>query len=446
MPGLEETENEFRWRLQEPSLFKPDSFRSKEITAGVSLIMGKKEGSDTMEAQALRFDKSKFNKEEARKWIEEHKGKFSQEEGVLIYELPETFNISDVEIFATGQWNGDKYIDSDLEDIVRSFEETKLMIKPYLKLGHDDDQLLAQRDGLPAIGWVDRLKKIGNKLIADFSNVPKKIYELIKAGAYRRISSEIFFNAKIDNKTYPKLLKAVSLLGGDTPAVQNLNDIISLYNLDIDNKIYKDKNEIKTYEFQINEEGDMPKPDEKPNDEKQMQDAGGVEGKIKELEKQIAELIAERDTLKKSMAVKDEELKAKDAKCTELEQSFSITKEELEKSKIVSKEKEIEIEVDKIISDPKTFAMPADKDVLKTLIFHLDTSEIKKYKVGEEEKTVADMFRMLLNREQVKLNTEEQSETGETSNVDNSALHNKALKYAKENNVDYKTALFEISK
>jgi hypothetical protein len=44
------------------------------------------------------------------------------------------------------------------------------------------------------------------------------------------------------------------------------------------------------------------------------------------------------------------------------------------------------------------------------------------------------------------LNTEEQSETGETSNVDNSALHNKALKYAKENNVDYKTALFEISK
>ena len=114
--------------------------------------------------------------------------------GLKKHELPETFEINDVEIFACGNWNGDKYTDEDLENIARSFEETKPSLKPYLKIGHDDNQLLAQRDGMPAVGWVERIKKIGNKLFADFCDVPKKVYDLIKAGAYKRISSEIFFN------------------------------------------------------------------------------------------------------------------------------------------------------------------------------------------------------------------------------------------------------------
>ena len=40
MPNLDETENEFRYRLKDPSKFDPKSLRYKEITDGVSLIVG----------------------------------------------------------------------------------------------------------------------------------------------------------------------------------------------------------------------------------------------------------------------------------------------------------------------------------------------------------------------------------------------------------------------
>ena len=66
-------------------------------------------------------------------------------------------NISGVEIFSCGEWNGDEYTIDDLNSIVSTFEETKVGVRPYLKLGHDEEQKLLQEDGLPAAGWVDRI-------------------------------------------------------------------------------------------------------------------------------------------------------------------------------------------------------------------------------------------------------------------------------------------------
>lgn len=433
MPGLDETENTFRWRLQDPDLFDPDSFRTKNISTGISLVLGKKKGKTTMEAQSLMFDKSKFNKEQARQWIKDHKDKFTEIEEVMKYDLSDTFDISDVEIFATGEWNGDKYNDEDLEDIVRAFEETKPTLKPYLKLGHDDEQLLAQRDGMPAVGWIERLRKIGGKLIADFANVPKKVYELIKTGAYRRVSSEIFFNIKIGEKTFPRALKAVSLLGADTPAVSNLNDIISMYAA----KVYiADKDCVtKHYEFNKIEGGTNMNELEKLQTEKD------------ELAKQFEEVKAENEDLKKEGEEKDKKIEEGDKKVEEAKKEGEEAKEEIKKNKIEARRKEISGEVDKMIADPKTFAMPVDKDILCKLIEHHETAEVKTYKFGDEEKTVTAMFTELLSRERVTLNTEGKSQIGETGgNEDNSALHSQALKFAKENNVSYTDALISVSK
>lgn len=144
-------------------------------------------------------------------------------------EAPQTYNIENVEIFEAGKWNGEEYTEKDLDDIVSSFNEIGGKIKPFVKLGHSEKQDLLQKDGLPAAGWITGLKRVGSKLVANFSSVPEKIYQLIKANAYGRFSSEIFWNLKDEGKTYRRVLRAVALLGADTPAVTSLDDFINLY-------------------------------------------------------------------------------------------------------------------------------------------------------------------------------------------------------------------------
>ena len=126
----------------------------------------------------------------------------------------------DAEIFSTGTWNGDKYSEQDLEDIIVNFNALADTVKPPVKLGH------AWKEGQPALGWVKSLKRAGNKLIATLSDVPQIVYEAIKAGRYKRVSSEIYWNYKSTaGKTFNYVLKAVALLGSDIPAVSDLKDL-----------------------------------------------------------------------------------------------------------------------------------------------------------------------------------------------------------------------------
>jgi outer membrane biosynthesis protein TonB len=71
MPGIDETENEWRYRVRDPDLF--EKFRRKEITDGVAIIYGKLKGKDEWEIQAYRFSKERFKtKEQVRKWLKKH--------------------------------------------------------------------------------------------------------------------------------------------------------------------------------------------------------------------------------------------------------------------------------------------------------------------------------------------------------------------------------------
>jgi len=135
----------------------------------------------------------------------------------------------EMEIFAVGTWNGKKWTTADLDAMVKAFEDTREKLKPYLKLGHDDGQKLLQKDGYPSAGWVTALKRVGDRLVASISGIPAKIKELIARKAYGRVSSEIYMNVDIEGKKYARALKAVALLGGDTPAVTSLDDAINLY-------------------------------------------------------------------------------------------------------------------------------------------------------------------------------------------------------------------------
>lgn len=141
--------------------------------------------------------------------------------------------ITGVEIFSAGTWNGDAYTVEDLNEMVRAFTENSVGARPHLKIGHDPKQTVAKElmksDGMPALGWIERLYVQGEKLVADFSDVPEKLFSLVQKKAYRKVSSEIFHNIKIGEKKYKKMLAAVALLGADMPGVMNLKDIMSSY-------------------------------------------------------------------------------------------------------------------------------------------------------------------------------------------------------------------------
>lgn len=137
----------------------------------------------------------------------------------------ETVDVPAIEIMAEGTWKNDSYSRSDLDSMVTAFTDLSGKLDPPVKLGHDDKQKLAQKDGYPAVGWVSRLYRKGGKLIADLRDVPKRIADLISVGAYQKISSEIYFDKEVDGTVYPRVLKAIALLGGDMPAVKDIRSI-----------------------------------------------------------------------------------------------------------------------------------------------------------------------------------------------------------------------------
>lgn len=65
-------ENEHSARVKNPGSFQPDSFRRKELSDGVSVIMGKLKGESSMTAQAYRFKADKFTAKQARDWLKEN--------------------------------------------------------------------------------------------------------------------------------------------------------------------------------------------------------------------------------------------------------------------------------------------------------------------------------------------------------------------------------------
>ena len=96
--GFTEAENQIRYRVREPEDFRPDTFRTIQLTGtkGVSSIIGKlkpdkvPEGHspDSMVVQAIRFDKdADWTKDKARKWVEQHSGG-SLREALVIGDLP----------------------------------------------------------------------------------------------------------------------------------------------------------------------------------------------------------------------------------------------------------------------------------------------------------------------------------------------------------------------
>lgn len=125
--------------------------------------------------------------------------------------------IRNVEILKTGTHKGLKFTRDDLDKIVDAFKA--LDFRPPVKLGHDD------APGAPAVGWVENVRRVGDKLVADFGDIPKRIHEMVRERMFDTVSSEVFVNLERSGKKFARALRAVALLGANIPAVPGLKPL-----------------------------------------------------------------------------------------------------------------------------------------------------------------------------------------------------------------------------
>lgn len=133
------------------------------------------------------------------------------------------------EIAAVGIWPASstlKLTVEDLDGIVAAFNALGLSGRVPLKFGHNDEQPIT--DGQPAIGWVERVYRKGDRLLSDWVDVPEVVARAIQKKLYKFVSVELLKNVRAGNRVIPWVLDAVALLGADQPAIGNLAELSAL--------------------------------------------------------------------------------------------------------------------------------------------------------------------------------------------------------------------------
>jgi hypothetical protein len=141
--------------------------------------------------------------------------------------------LKEVELFSTGVHRGKNFDKGELDEISTNFQKFGKLVKPPMVLGHDENQEILQNSGLPAAGWTVATKVVPkdgeHKLVADFSDVPEVVKDVIGRKAYKRISVELYPNFKEGGSEHGLMLRRVGLLGADVPEVKNLQDVVNMY-------------------------------------------------------------------------------------------------------------------------------------------------------------------------------------------------------------------------
>ncbi|MCK9569887.1 ChaB family protein [Candidatus Pacearchaeota archaeon] len=210
----------------------PDEAK-RQAMAVINDLLDKKEPEESAIKQAWGAIKASWEQDKDGKWVKK---------APKMNELP-TIDIPDQEILGVGTWPASpapiKVTEAMLTDLVTAAAELTATsnYEPPIKLGHDDGQKLLQADGFPAAGWVHNIRKVGDKILCDFKQVPAKLGEIINAGGYKKKSPELRQNYVSGGKTYPWVIRAVSILGADIPACKSTSDIQALYAAEADASI-----------------------------------------------------------------------------------------------------------------------------------------------------------------------------------------------------------------
>jgi len=132
------------------------------------------------------------------------------------------------EIFKTGKHTSDKgitreYTTDDLDKIAANYNPDEH--EAPIVIGHP-------KNNAPAYGWIEKLQRVGEKLIAIPKQVNQAFADMVKDGAFKKRSISITNDLKLNH---------VGFLGAAAPAVKGLKDVefsadaeYSVFELDIE--------------------------------------------------------------------------------------------------------------------------------------------------------------------------------------------------------------------
>ncbi len=258
-----------------------------------------------------------------------------------------------------------------------------------MKLGHDKEQKVARASGLPSVGYVERVYVVGDKLMADFEDIPEKVFIAIKNKAYRKVSCEIFYGVEVGDSKHSHVISAVALLGNELPGVMNLNDLLGQYSHLSTGEVFailekQDtfKQYSQTFELETTEDIPMPKSEVELKLEADL--ATKTEA-FTALEAEKAELLkdrAELEQLKKDSAAREAKL-ALEAK----EAQVKAYTAELKSKNLLTKA--TEPMVAELLSDKAEFAIGDKKFTKQELLEQVLTLTAAAGKVNFDESSLA---------------------------------------------------------
>lgn len=343
-------------------------------------------------------------------------------------DMPILESIKDVEIFAIGTWNEDDYTESDLDILAEAYNETRDLYQPHLKIGHNKDQSILKADDIPAAGYMKNVRRVGSKLIADFFDIPQKVYQLMERKAYKQRSCEIYWDFNFNGKIYKRFLKGCALLGAEMPGVHTLADIINFYGLDTEKINEKKKPNVilKVCNFESNEKSNIT--------ERQMNE------KTKELETANETLSSEKAALEKTYKSEKEAKETAEKKYSDAQEEIAKFKADKEKDNIKMYVQELETE--KLVT-------PAMKPLIVALIgptekeYSVNTSkkkgEVVEKKYESKQAILKETLKLLAEASTVNLDENSEDVTPETGDKD-ALLEAKVQKYMTEHKVEYRDA------
>lgn len=438
MEYLSENENEIIRHILDPEEFISDSFDIVNVGMGVRLVTGLKKDDNIMQSNinpgrryvfTAKFEKPTWDIESALGWLQENQKNFKKD--FDIKKFKKTYEIKGVEIFSVGTWNGNTFTREDLDKMAETFNKTKDQVRPFLKLGHDNKQELLKQEGLPAAGWVGNMYRVDDKLLADFIDIPKKIYELIIKKAYRKVSIELFKGIEILKDKFDFMIGAIALLGAETPGVLNLNDILARYKI----KHY-DKLEMYSHECGLIEDRSINFKEGDNMTEKDLIDA---KTEIETLKKQLEAAQAEATNFKKDVDKKDQDLEQIKKDLESAKEDYSKTLDELNTQKI---EKQVqELESQNLITKAM---VPFAKQLLDEKVDKYSITKDKEEKETTRFGLVKHLFE-LANASDVNLDDNSLETEGKKNIVDQDKLNEEIEKYALDNKVSYGDAYSAVT-
>lgn len=114
------------------------------------------------------------------------------------------------ELFKSGNYPQGSVTNRNIDSMVRRFKGETAGVP--ITIDHN-------KKG-PAYGWVNQLKRSGDKLIASFKDVPEAFSKVVKQGLFKNVSME---SRDPDGKG--ERLRAVTFLGAQTPQIKDLETI-----------------------------------------------------------------------------------------------------------------------------------------------------------------------------------------------------------------------------